>query len=91
MLAHGFTIKEGESDLKAYVYEAAYALIGEVSKKPQSLQAWYEGLQDLEKFKLMECVNDNEGKWPKGMGSIFWRGMTIKKRQFDWVRRNVTG
>ena len=26
-LAHGFTIKEGQTDLKPYVYDAAYALI----------------------------------------------------------------
>ena len=27
-MAHGFTIKEGQTDLKQYVYDAAYALLG---------------------------------------------------------------
>lgn len=26
-VTHGFTIKEGQSDLKQYVYDAAYALL----------------------------------------------------------------
>lgn len=27
-MAHGFTVKEGQTDLKQYVYDAAYALLG---------------------------------------------------------------
>lgn len=31
-MAHGFTIKEGQTDLKQYVYDAARALLAEVGK-----------------------------------------------------------
>lgn len=51
---------------------------------------WWDNLKDIEKLNLMECVN-KEGKWPKGMGSIAWRGQTVMKYQFDWVKRNITG
>ena len=31
-LAHGFTVKDGQTDLKPYVYDAAYALIALVQQ-----------------------------------------------------------
>ena len=33
-LTHGFTIKEGQADLKPYVYDAAYALLTAAKKDP---------------------------------------------------------
>lgn len=50
-MAHGFTIKEGQTDLKQYVYDAAYALLG---TKPAPLSddakdaARYRWLRDPE-------------------------------------------
>lgn len=33
MLGHGFTIKEGQTDLKPYVYDAAYAIVQHVMSR----------------------------------------------------------
>jgi hypothetical protein len=37
-MAHGFTIKEGQTDLKQYVYDAAHALLGLVAAPQQEAQ-----------------------------------------------------
>jgi hypothetical protein len=36
-MAHGFTVKEGQTDLKEYVYEAAEALLTEQGKQHDKL------------------------------------------------------
>lgn len=54
------------------------------------LKKWYLELGYLDRCTVMACVN-HYGKWPKGMGSVYYLGMTIDKRQFDWVKRNITG
>lgn len=36
-MAHGFTIKDGQTDLKQYVYDAAYALLGQQPRKAVKL------------------------------------------------------
>ena len=51
-----------------------------------SMLKWWNNLKDVEKLNLIECVNKEE-KWNKGMGSIFWRGQTVMKYQFDWVKK----
>jgi hypothetical protein len=54
-MAHGFTIKEGQPDLKQYVYDAAYALLGLVAAPQQEAQepvAWYEYNADLDAWFL---------------------------------------
>lgn len=38
-LAHGFTIKEGQADLKPYVYEAAYALLAASQQAAEQVAA----------------------------------------------------
>lgn len=38
-LAAGFTVKEGQTDLKQYVYDAAYALLAEAPKPAQQATA----------------------------------------------------
>jgi hypothetical protein len=46
-MAEGFAVKEGETDLKDYVYEAAYALIehivGEAEAICMEMEAKYNG------------------------------------------------
>lgn len=37
-MAHGFTIKEGQTDLKQYVYDAAHALLELVAAPQQEAQ-----------------------------------------------------
>ena len=37
-MAHGFTVKEGQADLKQYVYDAAYALLA-MGSAPQPAPA----------------------------------------------------
>ena len=54
------------------------------------IEKWYDDLSELDKCTAMACVNHYR-KWPKGMGSVYYLGMTIDKRQFDWVKRNITG
>ena len=41
-IANGFTVKEGQTDLKPYVYEAARALL-EAALKPGEPVAWVDG------------------------------------------------
>lgn len=43
-LAHGFTIKEGLTDLKPYVYAAARAIADEVAEKDDSNSPEFEGI-----------------------------------------------
>ncbi|UIF90872.1 hypothetical protein [Cupriavidus sp. UYPR2.512] len=37
-LANGFTVKEGQSDLKQYVYDAAYALLERAAPQPAAAE-----------------------------------------------------
>lgn len=55
----------------------------------KDLEIWYENLSEIEKIDVANAVA-YYGKWPKGMGSVFYYSLTIYKRQFDWVKRNVT-
>lgn len=50
-MQHGFTIKDGKTDLKPYVYEAAYALLAAQpaadAPKKDFLNGWREAIQQL--------------------------------------------
>lgn len=51
-MAHGFTIKEGQTDLKQYVYDAAYALLG---TKPAPLS---DDAKDAARYRWLREGND---------------------------------
>ena len=60
-MAHGFTVKEGQTDLKQYVYDAAYALLAMGSAPQQEAQepVWDGKLSDAMRKSLnalyLEC------------------------------------
>ena len=39
-MAHGFTVKEGQTDLKQYVYDAAYALLALAAQHTAQAEGW---------------------------------------------------
>lgn len=57
-MAHGFTIKEGQTDLKPYVYEAAEALLRELS--PAVAVPGFRDLTDDELWEIRNHVAINE-------------------------------
>lgn len=50
-MAHGFTVKEGQTDLKQYVYDAAYALLG---TKPAPLS---DDAKDVARYRWLRSYN----------------------------------
>lgn len=60
LLSNGFTVKEGQDDLKPYVYEAVYALLDIISKPSQSEETIVlacDGpitVQSIDDFKAIE-------------------------------------
>lgn len=59
-------------------------------QKPQTTDEWYNSLSEVEKIDAVNCVHDMRGKW-NGMNVVFYQGLKIDKRKFDWIKRNITG
>lgn len=59
-------------------------------QKPQTTEEWYNSLSEVEKIDATNCVRDMRGKW-NGMNVVFYQGLKIDKRKFDWIKRNITG
>jgi hypothetical protein len=52
-MANGFTIKEGQEDLKEYVYSAAIELINFVANS-----CWPEVIHDADRYRRIRSAND---------------------------------
>jgi pyridoxine 5'-phosphate synthase PdxJ len=70
-LAHGFTVKEGQADLKQYVYDAAYALLERA--QPAAVAVVPEGWkliavnEGFDAFMAATHRADNKGYLPDAM------------------------
>lgn len=76
-LRNGFTIKEGQTDLKPYVYAAAEELLSIARASWQSTQS--AGVPDGERLaELLESVRlgDDEAK-PHGSGATYWNNAVL--------------
>ncbi len=54
-LAHGFTIKEGQTDLKDYVYSAARALLAERDKQLSTFCQYCGGNDEIPQDHCTDC------------------------------------
>ena len=60
-LEHGFTVKEGQSDLKEYVYQAAEALLQKATGYQQvGYMRWQNGSAEYVSVKRLETPLDSE-------------------------------
>ena len=76
-MAHGFTIKDGQTDLKSYVYEAAEALLKIAAPQPavvQVPQGWklvpVEPTVEMAQA-LIDYKGEDEMQWPRNVSPNF--------------------